>query len=423
VLLVSLYHPELVRGGAQQICYELFDALRAAPDVEPTLLAAVDPSMTHLYKSAARITGFDGRPHEFVFLSRDYDYFWDRVNGDDLSEAFATFLLQVKPDVVHFHHFLLMGLDLLTLTRQTLPDVRIIFTFHEFLAICLANGQMVRKTDGSICERATSVRCHQCFPEIGPEAFFLREMWVKRHLASVDVFTTPSRFMIEVFATWGLDRARLAHVANGKGEGTVIRRSERPRGKRNRFGFFGQMVDNKGVWLILRAVELLRSEGFTDFVVELNGDNLHFASEPRRKEIERFLETERERPVEERIVFHNGAYEVGQLPALMARIDWTLAPSTWREAFGLVVSEAWLHGKPVICSNVGGPGERVVDGKDGLHFAVGDVRALAEVIRRAAAEEGLWERIAAGVEAPTSREAMVAGYLDLYRHGLPAAAA
>ena len=29
VLLVSLFHPELVRGGAQQICYELFEGLKA----------------------------------------------------------------------------------------------------------------------------------------------------------------------------------------------------------------------------------------------------------------------------------------------------------------------------------------------------------------------------------------------------------
>jgi len=28
VLLISLFHPELVRGGAQQICYELFEGLK-----------------------------------------------------------------------------------------------------------------------------------------------------------------------------------------------------------------------------------------------------------------------------------------------------------------------------------------------------------------------------------------------------------
>ena len=419
VLLISIFHPELVRGGAQQICHDLFEGLAATDGVEPTLLAAVDETLPQLYKSGARITGFDGRPGEFVFLSRGYDYFWHRLRGDDLAEAFGNFLLQVQPDVVHFHHFMRLGVDLLTLTRRVLPKARIIFTFHEFMAICEANGQMVRKTDGSICERASQIRCNQCFPHVSPEYFFMREAWIKRHLEAVDVFTTPSRFMIDIYARWGLDRDRLVHVTNGQGDNRLTPPAERAREVRNRFGFFGQMVDNKGVWVILRAVALLRAQGFTDLVVELNGDNLKFASEARRKEIEDFLAAEAERPIEERIVFHNGAYEVRQLPALMARIDWCLAPSVWPEAFGLVVSEAWLHGRPVICSNVGGIGERVIDEQNGLHFAVGDPRALAEVMRRACVEIGLWDRVSAGVKPPAGRDVMVEGYLDLYRAASP----
>ena len=92
VLLVSLYHPELVRGGAQQICYELFTGLKACEDIEPTLLAAIDPSFKSLYKSGAQITGFDGRDGEFLYLSRDYDYLWHRVSNPDLTKAFVEFL-------------------------------------------------------------------------------------------------------------------------------------------------------------------------------------------------------------------------------------------------------------------------------------------------------------------------------------------
>jgi glycosyltransferase involved in cell wall biosynthesis len=257
---------------------------------------------------------------------------------------------------------------------------------------------------------------------VSPEYFFMREMWVKQHLRAVDLFTTPSRFMIDIFARWGVDQARLTHVTNGQGDGRVRRPKERDRETRNRFGFFGQMVDNKGVWVILQAVAKLRAEGFTDFAVELNGDNLQYASEFRRKEIEDFLEAENQRPIEDRIVSHNGGYEVSQLSNLMARIDWCLVPSVWNEAFGLVVSEAWMHGRPVIGSDVGGMAERVVDEKNGLHFAAGDARSLAEVIRRACTEDGLWSRIAAGVKAPAPRGVMVSKFLDLYRDGLTAEA-
>lgn len=414
VLLLSLFHPELVRGGAQQICYELFEGLKERDGIEPVLLCAIEPRFTALYKSGARITGFDNRPNEYVFLNRDYDYVWNKAANPQLIEAYAEFLEMVRPDVVHFHHFLLFGINLLPLTRRILPDAKLVFTFHEFLSICAANGHMLRLSDGSLCTRASNVRCHQCFPDRGPEQFFMREQWMKRHLSVVDRYTAPSRFMIEHYVDWGLPREKIDHVTNGQRDysGGVV--PMEARAKRNRFGFFGQMVDNKGVWVLLRAVEQLRAEGFRDFRVEINGDNLRYASEARRKEIEEFLAAEAKLPYAEQNVVFNGSYHVDQLSQRMARIDWCIVPSTWWEIFGLVISEAWMFRRPVIASDVGGPKERVRHGEDGLLFSVGDPRALADAIRRACTEEGLWDRLVAGIRPPASRDVMVDGYLATY---------
>ncbi len=414
VLLVSLFHPELVRGGAQQVCYELFQGLKAQEGVEPMLLAAIDPSFASLFKSGARITGFDGRPGEYLFLSRDYDYWWHKTSDTLLREAFAEFLELTRPDVVHFHHFLLLGLDLVTLTRKVLPRARIVFTFHEFLAICNADGQMLRKTDRSLCSKASSVRCHQCFPERRPEEFFMRELWVKSHLAAVDVFTTPSKFMIEHYVNWGLERDQIVQVTNGQDDYAKGAVAQAPREKRNRFGFFGQLVDNKGLYVILEAVNLLRDEGFDDFYVEVNGDNLRYASEARRKEIEDFFAAETARPTAEQRVRLNGSYQADQIGERMNRIDWCIVPSVWWEIFCLVISEAWMFKRPVIASNVGGPAERIRHEVDGLHFQVADARSLADTMKRACTEKGLWERLSGQITPPPSRARMVEGFLDVY---------
>jgi len=173
--------------------------------------------------------------------------------------------------------------------------------------------------------------------------------------------------------------------------------------------------------VILRAVEHLRASGFTDFVVEINGDNIRYASPERRKEIEEFLESEREKPVSEQNVIFNGSYQVDQLAGRMARIDWCIVPSIWWEIFCLVISESWMFRRPVIVSNVGGPHERVRHEVDGLHFQVGDPQALADAMRRACTEAGLWEKLSAGITPPASRDVMVAEYCALYgsdRHAL-----
>lgn len=413
VLLVSLFHPEIVRGGAQQICYELFEELKQQPGVVPTLLASVDSHHPALFKSGACITGFDGHDDEFLFLMQDYDYWWHKTSSPRMIEAFIEFLHAVQPDVVHFHHFFTFGVDLLTLTRRELPDARIVFTFHEFMAICAADGQMVRRTDRSLCTRASGLRCHQCFPDRSPEQFLMRRMWMQRHLSVVDAFTCPSHFMLEFYEKWGLDKRRLHHITNGQrryGEPTPP-----PAGKRNRFGFFGQMVDNKGVQILLRAVRLLRAQGFTDFVVEINGENIHWASPAVREEVEAFLAAEAELPPEEQIVVHNGGYHIDDLASRMARVDWCIVPSTWWEIFGLVISEAWMFKKPVICSNRGGPGERIRHDLDGLQFQLGDPRSLADAIRRAATEEGLWERLVENLPEPPARAEMARQCLEVYR--------
>ena len=125
-------------------------------------------------------------------------------------------------------------------------------------------------------------------------------------------------------------------------------------------------------------------------------------------------EIERQLPPTERIVAFNGAYSLDQIQSRMMRVDWTIVPSVWWEIFGLVISEAWMFGRPVICSNVGGMAERVTHERDGLHFEMGDPASLAATIWRACSEEGLWQRLHDAVPEPPSRAAMAEAHLALY---------
>ena len=66
------------------------------------------------------------------------------------------------------------------------------------------------------------------------------------------------------------------------------------------------------------------------------------------------------------------ATTTSDLPRLMAEVDWVVVPSLWWENSPLVIQEAFLHGRPVICSDIGGMAEKVTDGVNGLHFRAGD---------------------------------------------------
>src|SRR4030095_4153036 len=78
-----------------------------------------------------------------------------------------------------------------------------------------------------------------------------------------------------------------------------------------------------------------------------------------------------------------------------------------RESYSLVTREALAAGVPVIVSDSGGPLEVVLPGVNGLVFATGHARDLAEQMRRVVLEPGLLDRLrtcAAATRLPDTSE-------------------
>ena len=115
-----------------------------------------------------------------------------------------------------------------------------------------------------------------------------------------------------------------------------------------------------------------------------------------------------------------GRYDHAELPKLMAQNDWVVVPSIWWENSPLVIQEAFAHGRPVICSDVGGMAEKVTNGVNGLHFRVGDSAGLAETIRAATASPERWRRLRAGIPEVYSMERHVTAVSQLYREQVEA---
>jgi glycosyltransferase involved in cell wall biosynthesis len=114
-------------------------------------------------------------------------------------------------------------------------------------------------------------------------------------------------------------------------------------------------------------------------------------------------------------VTYAGAYDHDELPRLMGDIDWVVLPSRWWENSPLVVQEAFMHGRPVICSGIGGLAEKVQDDVNGLHFLVNDAGSVASVIERAVSEPGIWERLRTGIPHVYTSDEHVASLTRLYQ--------
>jgi glycosyltransferase involved in cell wall biosynthesis len=326
-----------------------------------------------------------------VFTATDeFDFFTLTSRDKNLYlEHFADFLRVHKPDIVHFQHTLFIGFDLVSTVRRLLPDVPILYTLHEYLPICHRDGQMLR-TNGELCTHASPRRCNECFPAIPAQEFFLRERFIKSHLAHVDMFLAPSQFLLERYVDWGIPRDRIRFEDYGRiRENSVLPEVARPDGARNRIGFFGQLNNFKGVNVLVKAMSLL-GDRRPDAHLWLHGANLELQPEKFQEEFTELLDEVKGGPDNVTLA---GKYDHDQLPHLMNEVDWVVVPSRWWENSPLVIQEAFLHGRPVICSNIGGMAEKVTDGVNGLHFRAGDAHSLARVLERAISEPGLWESL------------------------------
>jgi glycosyltransferase involved in cell wall biosynthesis len=397
VLYVLHNHPDLFPGGAEVYALELYETMVSSDEFEPLLVARMGPgpSPQRAGRPGTPFLGMPADPNQhFVFTDPgNFDFFKMTSSDKTLySRHFADFLRAHDPDIVHFQHTLFIGYDLVSQVRRQLPDVPIVYTLHEYIPICHRDGQMLRRT-GELCTHATPIRCNDCFPDIEPARFYLRERLIKSHLEHVDLFLAPSRFLLERYVDWGIPRDKIRFEDYGRLPVDLPEREAQTRpGARNRLGFFGQINRYKGVALLLQAMRRLDKEGIAAHL-RLHGANLDLQPEDFRREFADLLEAT---TGDLDSVTYLGPYDRAELPSLMDEIDWVVVPSLWWENSPLVIQEAFLHGRPVICADVGGMAEKVEPGVDGLHFRAHDPLSLAETIREAVTSEGLWERLRQG---------------------------
>ena len=439
VLYIVHNHPSVRPGGAEGYALELYEAMRDGGDFEPILLAKGGPPFSTMKQPhpGTLFGSVNDDPNQYFFFAdpAGYDWFYGTSTDKDIyTKFYRAFLEAHRPDVVHFQHTAHLGFDLIRETKNTLPQAAMLYTLHEYLPICYRQGQMVRVGSEERCLEASPRRCHECFPERAPQDFFMRKKFIQAHFELIDLFLAPSHFLLERYLDWGIPESKIQFEDYGRLPARRIPEepTDRPR---NRLGFFGQLSAFKGVDVLLQAMKILleRKDGAeatfsrgpfapavhvpgsmphsrdADPHLWLHGANLELQQGSYQTKVRELLEATRDR------VTFVGRYGREEVPKLMSNIDWVVIPSVWWENAPLVIQEAFQHGKPVICSNIGGMAEKVTDGVNGLHFRVADPVDLAETIRRAVSTPGLWETLQAGVPSIYRIEDSIQKLSGIYR--------
>jgi glycosyltransferase involved in cell wall biosynthesis len=209
--------------------------------------------------------------------------------------------------------------------------------------------------------------------------------------------------------SWGLPEQRFRVIENGV-DGRAVAARPLPRdGRRDRFAFFGQVTEFKGLPVLLDAVSRIPDEVWGGATLSVFGGNLEFQPEAFQRRFHSLVEA-----AGRRVRFY-GSYRQDELASLMAEIDWVVVPSIWWENSPVVIQEAFLHRRPIIASGIGGMAEKIRNGIDGIHFRAGSPESLADKLSRALQEDGLWDELSAGTPSPPDLQVFASEHLDLYR--------
>lgn len=405
VLVLSHMHPRVSKGGAEIAAWQLYNAMKASPNVEAWFLAASGGRFQD--RLGVRISQ-PFTPEEFVYTGHGFDH-WIHSNPDaDFPAELVSLLEELKPDVVHLHHYTNFGMETLQHIRNALPEAAVVVTLHEYLAICNHFGQMVKRPSFALCEKSSPRDCARCFPERTEQDFFLRELFLKRYFRQVDHFISPSRFLADRYVAWGLPASSLSVIENGMPAPPVVPDTAPPLMEGVVLGFFGQVSRLKGIDVLFDAAKLLEEQEVKGLRIEVHGD---YSGQPPAFR-EAFEERLKDIPANIRFC---GPYENGRVHALMRSVHAVMVPSIWWENSPLVIQEAFLNRRPVICSDIGGMAEKVRDGQDGFHFQAGSAWSLATLLRDLAERPARLAALQSSLAVPPTLRDTAAATLRLYR--------
>lgn len=306
----------------------------------------------------------------------------------DAGHRFEKILDQVQPDVLHTHN--IKGFSPIIWQIAKRKGIPIIHTAHSYELIC-ARGSLLASS-GETC--VPTSRCTICK---------VHGAWYRAQAAAIDVFCSPSRFLLETHAEAGVVPKRCEHVRNGIAR-VPIAISDQPRsGRPLRYLFMGQLTEHKGIGILIRAICLSRGSEYT---IDIAGRG-DWESELRALAA-----------ADDRVSFH-GFVEGERKYRLLSDADVLIFPSVWVENSPMSIAEALCYGVPVIGSRLGAIPELIEHGTNGLLFEAGSPASLSACMTDLLERQDELRRLKVGAirsgnSWPTP-EAMTSNYLSIYR--------
>ena len=194
---------------------------------------------------------------------------------------------------------------------------------------------------------------------------------IEKVVKKEDVFICPNGIKVQVFC-------------GSNGQGLNHDTLEPNNNRTPRLLFLSNLIESKGVLVLLDALKILKDKGHS-FICDFIG------GETKEIDAKRFDEEVNKRGLNDLAIYRGRKYGDEKEEAF-EQSDVFVLP-TYNETFGLVNLEAMAHRKPIVSTNEGGVPDVVKDGENGLIAKRKDATSLAQCIGKLLDNEELRKRM------------------------------
>lgn len=393
ILIANNIYPPIMAGGAELIVAELAEGLvRRGHKV--TVVSTCSP------KNEPYPVEIRNSVEVIRFFPKNRYWHWERENrrgyekalwhlqdawNKDAGKRFRQIITEYRPDVLHTH--LIDGMSAILWRRAKQAGIPVVHTAHDYHLLC-PRALLLNKSL-EICEK----------PELSCRIY---RGWHIHTTRDIDLFCSPSQFLINKHTEAGLAAKRTVVMRNGI---TLPAHLEKIHDKSSpgKFLFAARLTIEKGCEVLLKALTLLPKD--IQFEFSIAGKGVY---------ADKFIELAKN---DSRIKYL-GYISGSDKDAIFRKNDWLLLPSLWYENAPVVIIEAAAYKMGVIGSNIGAIPEFVQHEKTGLLFDPGNPKALAETIIRAVNDQEILrniEKFTPQILSNSSIDNMVDGYLEHYK--------
>ena len=388
VVIANNIYPPIMAGGAELIVQYLAEGL-AGRGHRVTVVSTCGPEMEP-YPVENR-NGVD----IIRFFPKNLYWHWTRGNrpgyqkalwhmrdawNRDAGKRFRSILSERTPDILHTH--LIDGMSAALWRRARQRGIPVIHTAHDYHLLCPRSLMLTRNLK----------TCTQ--PQLACRLF---RAWHLHTARDVDVFCSPSQFLIDKHIESGLAAKRTAVVRNGIPLPAPEPKVRLP-GARRRFLFAARLTLEKGCQVLLDAMKLMPPEW--DFELNVAGTGA-------------FEEAFRAAAAQDSRIRLLGYIKGDAKTQAFRNADCLLLPSVWYENAPVVIIEAAAYGIGVIGSNMGAIPELIFNEKTGLLFESGNPAALCAAMQHIIKDDTLLDRFAVNAK-PVAANSGVGQMADDY---------